>query len=418
MHIWYRTWSAAVAFCLALVGAPQADAFCGFYLAKADADLFNAASKVVIARDSDRTTITMANDYRGDPREFALVVPVPTVLDREQIRVRGSELIDRIDAYTAPRLVEYPEIGNCVSDLPAPVATPAAESSVNSYGVTVEAEYTVGEYDIVILSAEQSDGLEEWLVAAGYRIPQGAAGALARYIAAGTKFFVARIDLAITDGQAPGFLQPLQISFRSKRFMLPIQLGMLNASGPQELLIFTLTRNGRVQTTNYATVSIPSNLALPRFVKDDFGAFYKSMFERSVLNSGMRAVFLEYAWDMNWCDPCAADPLSVNELHALGADWVSVDDAEGQGRQAFVTRLHVRYDKERFPEDLEFEETDDRTNFQGRYIVTRPADPNLCPSDEGIKAELEAQRLQEAANLAGITTWGMTLILERMNQVK
>ena len=35
----------------------------------------------------------------------------------------------------------------------------------------------------------------------------------------------------------------------------------------------------------------------------------------------------------------------------------------------FVTRLHVRYDAAHFPEDLAFQETADRTNFQGRYVL-------------------------------------------------
>ena len=59
--------------------------FCGFYVAKADAKLFNRASQVVLARDGDRTVLTMANDFRGDPTEFAVVVPVPTFLTKEQI---------------------------------------------------------------------------------------------------------------------------------------------------------------------------------------------------------------------------------------------------------------------------------------------------------------------------------------------
>ena len=41
-------------------------------------------------------------------------------------------------------------------------------------GVTVEAQYTVGEYDIAILSATESNGLETWLQQNGYRIPAGA----------------------------------------------------------------------------------------------------------------------------------------------------------------------------------------------------------------------------------------------------
>ena len=38
----------------------------------------------------------------------------------------------------------------------------------------------------------------------------------------------------------------------------------------------------------------------------------------------------------------------------------------------FVTRLHVRYDAAHFPEDLVFQETADRSNFQGRYVLRHP----------------------------------------------
>ncbi|MBU1287938.1 MAG: DUF2330 domain-containing protein, partial [Alphaproteobacteria bacterium] len=58
-----------------LAFAAPASAFCGFYVAKADTDLFNDASKVVLARDGERTVITMASDFRGDVSEFAMVVP-------------------------------------------------------------------------------------------------------------------------------------------------------------------------------------------------------------------------------------------------------------------------------------------------------------------------------------------------------
>src|SRR5262249_25173979 len=61
--------------------------FCGFYVAKADTKLFNKASQVVLVRDGDRTVMTMANDFEGDPKEFAVVIPVPTVLTQGQIHV-------------------------------------------------------------------------------------------------------------------------------------------------------------------------------------------------------------------------------------------------------------------------------------------------------------------------------------------
>ena len=104
---------AALAAAPLLLGAPDARAFCGFYVAKADAKLFNKASKVVVARKDRRTTVTMASDYQGDPKEFALVVPVPTVIGKANIKVLENALIDHVDAYTAPRLVEYHDPDPC-----------------------------------------------------------------------------------------------------------------------------------------------------------------------------------------------------------------------------------------------------------------------------------------------------------------
>ena len=92
---------------LTATSVSSAHAFCGFYVAKADTKLFNHASQVAIVRDEDRTVMTMANDFQGDPKEFAIVIPVPTKIERGQIHVAEKALIDHLDAYSSPRLVEY-----------------------------------------------------------------------------------------------------------------------------------------------------------------------------------------------------------------------------------------------------------------------------------------------------------------------
>ena len=92
---------ACAALALASLSSP-AQAFCGFYVGKADTGLFNQASKVVLVRDGDRTVITMANDYRGEASVFAMVIPVPTPIERDQIHVAEPALIEHLDAYTAP----------------------------------------------------------------------------------------------------------------------------------------------------------------------------------------------------------------------------------------------------------------------------------------------------------------------------
>src|SRR5215468_3129764 len=187
----------ALAFVLALT-APRAFAFCGFYVAKGDAKLFNHASQVAIVRDEDRTVMTMANDFQGDPKEFAVVIPVPTKIERGQIHIADKALIDHLDAYSAPRLVEYFDPDPCVryevldgvgAIPPAPMTVAKADRKDRgrSLGVTIEASYTVGEYDILILSATQSDGLETWLTENGYTIPKGASAVLGSYIRANMK---------------------------------------------------------------------------------------------------------------------------------------------------------------------------------------------------------------------------------------
>ena len=177
--------TASALFCAAL---STGHAFCGFYVAKADTKLFNKASKVVLVRDEDRTVMTMANDYEGDAKDFAVVIPVPTFIEKGQIHVADNALIEHLDAYSAPRLVEYFDEDPCAPQFDdklkfAPAAASggrAREEHAAALGVKIEAEYTVGEYDIIILSAEQSGGLETWLKESGYKIPEGAGPVLER----------------------------------------------------------------------------------------------------------------------------------------------------------------------------------------------------------------------------------------------
>jgi Na+-translocating ferredoxin:NAD+ oxidoreductase RnfD subunit len=401
-------------------------AFCGFYVGKADTRLFNQASQVVLARDGDRTVMTMASDFKGELKEFAVVIPVPTFLKREQIHVGEQSLVDHLDAYSAPRLVEYFDTNPCdrrrfeLAMAAAPAsrqmsATDAANAA-KSLGVTIEAQYTVGEYDILILSAQQSSGLETWLRDNGYRIPPGAAEVLSSYLKQNMRFFVAKVNLTEQAKLGFSYLRPLQVAYESPKFMLPIRLGMVNANGPQDLFVYALTRNGRVETTNYRTTRLPSDVELPVYLKDqgEFSRFYKAMFTRQVQRQGGRTVFLEYAWDMKWCDPCAANPLSNSELRQLGVFW---DDGGGSGNQppnVFVTRLHVRYDNAHFPEDLVFQETADRANFQGRYVLRHAWKGQAsCAEATVYRAALRDRHEQEVVRLASLTGWSPADIRKR-----
>ena len=421
----------------------KAYSFCGFYVAKGGAELFNNASQVVLVRNEDKTVISMMNDYKGPLKEFALVVPVPVVLTEGQVNVGDKKLFERIDSFTAPRLVEYFDEDPCrppmvysrgimQKSLSMDMAESMSPSSSKSLGVTIEEKFTVGEYDILILSAKESRGLEKWLKQNKYNIPKGANKALAPYIKQKMKFFVAKVNIKKQSKTGLTYLRPLQFAFESEKFMLPIRLGMINAKGPQELFVYVLTKDGRAETTNYVTVKIPTDINIPPYIKNEFSSFYKDLFATQVKKEKMKTVFMEYFWDMGWCDPCAAEPLTKKELKGLGVFWLDMNPAEPGSSPSFrrrrprmggaqpvkVTRLHLRYTNKTFPEDLMFHETKDKRNFQGRYILQHPwkgAAGKCEAARRYLTTELPRRQEKEAQNLARLTGWDINDIRKKID---
>src|SRR5438093_8654927 len=161
--------------------AARADAFCGFYVSGGDAPMFNNATQVVLMRAGTRTVLSMQNNYQGPPQDFAMVVPVPVVLHEADVKTLPKGVFAKIDTMGAARVVEYWEEDPCHPREIYPMAPMAmggagrveAESTngPKDYGVKIEAKFTVGEYNIVILSAKESTGLDRYLRDQKYQIP-------------------------------------------------------------------------------------------------------------------------------------------------------------------------------------------------------------------------------------------------------
>ncbi len=422
--------SCLVAGVILIFGVKPALAFCGFYVAKADTSLYNQASQVIIARDGNRTVLTMSNDYQGDVKDFALVVPVPVILTEEQVHVGDSKILTRLDAFSAPRLVEYFDPDPCEPaylDRRGFESAPMMESGVEqkarseeSLGVTVEEQFSVGEYDIVILSAKESDGLETWLIQNDYQIPRGASKLLQPYIRQDLKFFVAKVNLEEYDQNSFENLRPLAMAYESPKFMLPIRLGMINAQGDQDLLVYLLSPQGQVELTNYRTVKVPSDVEVPEFVEATFKDFYQSMFQNSYEQENKQVAFLEYAWDMGSCDPCSAEPLNREELKQAGVFWLDrKPNNPWGGNNVFITRLHVRYSRDKFPEDLKFQSTSGRANFQGRYVIRHPFRGEMtCRQASQYQQSVRNRQEKEAQTLANLTGWDIEDIRKRIKFVE
>jgi hypothetical protein len=403
----------------------SAAAFCGFYVTGADASLYANATMVVLMRDGTRTVLSMQNNYQGPPEAFALVIPVPTVLQQEQVKVLPKDVFGKIDTLSAPRLVEYWEADPCQQALargavatsaagPAPQASSGAGGSSAS-AVRIEAQFEVGEYDVVILSADDSSALDTWLRDNQYNIPAGAEPVLMPYVAAGMKFFVAKVDPArVTFEGDQAALSPLRFHYDTPEFSLPVRLGLLNSQGSQDLIVNILAPK-RYELANYPNVTIPTNIRVQNAVRDSFPSFYEALFART-LEQNPGAVVTEYSWASSSCDPCPTPPLGQGELLTLGAD-VLQDVASSGGSPPSggapvmppwasstnftLTRLHARYTKDSLGADLVFQPADgiaggqgvpdqkgnlnqvvqtgqgDWNSFQGRYVILHPWDKAL-----------------------------------------
>src|SRR5664279_82738 len=330
---------------------PAIFAFCGFYVADSNKPMFNDATQVVLMRDGTRTVLSMQNNYKGPPDAFAMVVPVPSVLHEGDVKTLTKDVFSHVEMMGAPRLVEYWEQDPChpreyddngvsggggMKRMEAPMVMGAA-----NHGVTIEAQFTVGEYQIVILSAKDSSGLDTWLRDQKYNIPEGAEPLLRPYVESGSKFFVAKVDpqkVKFEDGRAA--LSPLRFFYDTDQFELPIRLGLANSQGTQDLIVNILSKD-RYEVANYPNITIPTNIDLNEGMKDKFAGFYAALFD-ATLEKHPGSVVTEYSWAAGSCDPCPGPTLTPSELMTLGADVT----ASKATYNLTLTRLHARYGKE------------------------------------------------------------------------
>ncbi len=401
----------ALVLAAALAIAPAtADAFCGFYVAGSGDKLFNDATQVVLMRMGTRTVLAMQNDYKGPPDAFAMVVPVPVVLQEADVKTLTKDVFAKVEQMGAPRLVEYWERDPCAPEtnyddtmvMMAPTATgaiPKPDEAAKDLGVKIEAQFTVGEYKILILSAKDSTGLDTWLRQEKYQIPKDAEPLLRPYVEAGMKFFVAKVDTSKVKWEGlegsndkHAALSPLRFHYDSEEFALPIRLGLANSGGKQDLIVNILSPNQRFEVANYKNVTIPTNINVKKTVKGKFAEFYAALFDRTIeKNPG--AVVTEYAWQATTCDPCPGPNLDMTDFATLGADVLEGPrdkPTSYQNADFVLTRLHARYGKE-ISDDLRFKAAsaivggreflvdgkkleegarpDSTNNFQGRYAI-------------------------------------------------
>ena len=382
-------WSAAIGGLAALIVPAAAQAFCGTYVGEAGAELTSGASKVVMVRDGNRTVLTLANDVEGSVKDFAVVIPVPEVLSEEDVRVLDPAILDTVAEYSGPRLVTYQcsdfaydeyyaDGANACFGCNGDDAYYAAEdtdhdSNEQALDVTVEAEFAAGEYDIVILSSEDSEDLLTWLNQEGYGVTAEARELLGEYIEGGSKFMAAkvRLDDVPTSGGFEGrpYLSPLQIAYASEAFSLPIRLGTVNSPGEQDLVVYAITTadQGSVGIANYDEFSLSAatfdnECLFDEETQGSLTEYIDGKMDAAIAANDGAAWTMTYTWSPSWCDPCPPGG-------SLDDETVAELGFEKGVSNAHFPRLWMRYSAEAATQDLVLYAVGGGSQEQLRYIV-------------------------------------------------
>ncbi len=195
---------------------------------------------------------------------------------------------------------------------------------------------------------------------------------------------------------------------------------MANADGDQDLIVYAFTRKGRIECTNYRNVNMPTGNKVPLFVQKNFGSFYGNLFTHQWDKEDKSVAFLEYAWDVSpqnyyHCDPCIATAPSEQDLvqsgvwWLAGKDWTDYSDVDGDepddgSKNVHFTRLHFRYNRKSFAQDLMFQVTPNTETFQARYVITHPATGSFtCDAGKKYLQELKKRRKHELEELMVLT---------------
>ena len=76
------------------------------------------------------------------------------------------------------------------------------------------------------------------------------------------KFFVAKVDVKKVRRDNHGYivLSPLRFAFDASELRLPVRLGLLNADGKQDLIVYVLHPEKRFEVANYKNVFMTTNV--------------------------------------------------------------------------------------------------------------------------------------------------------------
>ncbi len=304
---------------------------------------YSPVAAVFVTRHGTQTVLTMETAYTGPPVALSMVIPVPTAITREQVRTVSGTLFRTLDRRTAPRVRHvWPACDRRRRPRRMPMELRSLGGGgfgggseprirIDDLGVDIEDQWEVDEYDMTLLSADESTGLLTFLRQRGLTLPDIAASTLRAYIESGHRFVLVDVDPARANRLGDKMmLSPIQLEYDSEELRVPVRLGTLNSPGEQELLLYVLSDEGRYEVANRPGVVAPTDLELSGDARGGVAELYRAISDE-IFRQNPGAAVTEYA-------RVIGDRVGVRHVRELGLP----DDRAPRPRWT-LTRIRHRY---------------------------------------------------------------------------
>jgi hypothetical protein len=296
------------------------------------------STHVSILKQPGTSAVSIMPDYQGSLSPFSLIIPIPSDVGPGQVIGLKREFVDRLDNLTAPKFAEFWELDPCdpgpvqqewQRDLTAKAAnaflgsvdTGSSQKVAKELLMDMKSQEKKGEYTFSVLDAA---GVDAHLAKRGLKLPPGGKESVSSYEGLGYKFLVADVETGRVElvGGNRAQLSPIRFVTGTDYTTLPARFGLPSAAPKQELYIFTLVPEQRVQVKNYPTKAAPTNWVVSFDIKEKMGEFYAALHDR-FLEKNPKTFLLEYAYPSWECGkPCPNEALLPHELLSLGGDAI------------------------------------------------------------------------------------------------
>lgn len=353
-----------------------ANANIGIFLNKENVKLYNQHSTVIIAYSKTQTTVTIAPEFIGDAQNFAYIIPVPIETINQQIKKVPHTIVDNLVSYTSPRIAKYRNFDPCnISSLEK------INLESNATYTTISDDYAIGispinletfsNYNIDIFSPKESKGLNLILRKKGYILPKNFDQYIEHYTTKNYKFIIIE---ATGYKNYSNHLEPIQISFPSRQIELPLFDNSMTNPNHSLNLIF-LSEHGEIIPENIQFKYLPTDIVVDLNVLNNTNKFLMNLLNKNTLQE----LTMTYSWPMLSCKPCVSPLPTIEQLKELGVSWYKLPVQGRYGLVAPFSAIYVTsyYFNGQLNNNIIFQETINKNNFQALYKVYQPIDSDL-----------------------------------------